>query len=207
MRAFHSSLLELICHLVCGSGYTARDGQREFAPHTVSLKESSELQVCSLRYYELCSLRYYELCRILCSINCVMATLYLHNHSLTLSHIHSLTRSHTHTLTHPLTHSLTHSLTHTLTHSLTHSLSHSLTHPLTHPLTHSCIITDRPSINNAEPEIESTLGTSVYSPSQSMRGRRDTINELNDLLTALDSTRTAVQAQLDAQVMTDIGRR
>ena len=55
--------------------------------------------------------------------------------------------------------------------------------------------------------MESTLDTAVYSPPQSVRGRRDTINELNDLLTALDSARTAVQAQLDAQVVTDIGRR
>lgn len=36
---------------------------------------------------------------------------------------------------------------------------------------------------------------------------RDTIDELHDLLGALETAKTAVQAQLDAQVATNIGRR
>ena len=93
--------------------------------------------------------------------------------------------------------------THTpLTHTVTHTTPHYAT-PLTHtPHTHYI---HRPSINNADPEVETSLSSTLGTNSRHS-AHRVTIDELHGLLEALDNARSAVQAQLDARMSKTGGR-
>lgn len=63
----------------------------------------------------------------------------------------------------------------------------------------------RPSINNADPEVETSLSSTLGTNSRHS-AHRVTIDELHGLLEALDNARSAVQAQLDARMSKTGGR-